>query len=283
VDEKRRNDIMKNHSATHLLHQALRSILGIHVQQKGSFVGPDYLRFDFSHFSKLSEGELAQINSFVNQRINEQIELQENRSVPFKEAVTTGAVALFGEKYGDEVRTIQFGDSKELCGGTHVANTGDIFLFQIISESSSAAGIRRIEAITGENALGYFKQFEQQYKEIENQLGKPKDVQLAIEKLQQENDLLKKEVEHFKLEEAKNQKQVWKNNIETFGDVNAILVQTSMDNAQIKDLIFQLKSEIENAFIVVTNSYQEKPTISIGLSDNIVKDKSWNAGNLVRE
>ena len=283
VDEKRRNDIMKNHSATHLLHQALRSILGIHVQQKGSFVGPDYLRFDFSHFSKLSEEELAQINSFVNQRINEQIELQENRSVPFKEAVTTGAVALFGEKYGDEVRTIQFGDSKELCGGTHVANTGEIFLFQIISESSSAAGIRRIEAITGEKALGYFKQFEQQFKEIENQLGKPKDVQLAIEKLQQENDLLKKEVEHFKLEEAKNQKQVWKNNIETFGDVNAILVQTSMDNAQIKDLIFQLKSEIENAFIVVTNSYQEKPTISIGLSDNIVKDKSWNACNLVRE
>lgn len=283
VNVKRRNDIMKNHSATHLLHQALRSILGEHVQQKGSFVGPDYLRFDFSHFSKLTEEELKQVNDFVNNKIKEHLDLVEDRSMAFNDALDAGAIALFGEKYGDVVRMIKFGDSVELCGGTHVVNTSDIYLFQIVSESSSAAGIRRIEAITGDKALAYFKNFEQQFRQVEDKLGKPKDVLASLEKLQNENDALKKEIENYKLQEVKNQKQVWKNQVQTYGDVNAILVETSMDNALIKDLVFKLKAEIDNLFIVVANSYQEKPTISVGISDNVVKEKSWNAGNLVRE
>ena len=283
VNVKRRNDIMKNHSATHLLHQALRSILGEHVQQKGSFVGPDYLRFDFSHFSKLTEEELKQVNDFVNNKIKEHLDLVEDRSMAFNDALDAGAIALFGEKYGDVVRMIKFGDSVELCGGTHVSNTSDIYLFQIISESSSSAGIRRIEAITGDKALAYFKNFEQQFRQVEDKLGKPKDVLASLEKLQNENDALKKEIENYKLQEAKSQKQVWKNQVQTYGDVNAILVETSMDNALIKDLVFQLKAEIDNLFIVVANSFQDKPTISVGMSDSVVKEKSWNAGNLVRE
>ncbi|MDG4945961.1 alanine--tRNA ligase [Weeksellaceae bacterium KMM 9713] len=283
VNVKRRNDIMKNHSATHLLHQALRTVLGEHVQQKGSFVGPDYLRFDFSHFSKLTEEELKHVNDFVNNKIKEHLDLIEDRAMAFNDAIDAGAIALFGEKYGDVVRMIKFGDSVELCGGTHVVNTSDIYLFQIVSESSSAAGIRRIEAITGDKALAYFKNFEQQFRQVEDKLGKPKDVLASLEKLQYENDALKKEIENYKLQEVKNQKQVWKNQAQTYGDVNAILIKTSMDNALIKDIVFQLKAEIDNLFIVVANSFKDKPTISVGMSDNVVKEKSWNAGNLVRE
>lgn len=283
VDIKRRNDIMKNHSATHLMHQALREILGEHVQQKGSFVGPDYLRFDFSHFSKLTTEQIQEVNDFVNQRIQENLVLQENRSVPFKEAVASGAVALFGEKYGDEVRTIQFGESVELCGGTHVNNTSDIYLFKIISESSSAAGIRRIEAITGDKALEYFKNFEKEFRQIENELGNPKNVHQALQKLKDENDILKKQVENYKIQEVRNQKQIWKDQIQNFGGMNAILVKSSLENTQVKDLVFQLKSEIENVFIVVANQIDEKPSISIGISDNLVKEKDLHAGNLVRE
>ncbi|MXV38503.1 alanine--tRNA ligase [Flavobacteriaceae bacterium Ap0902] len=283
VDEKRRRDIMKNHSATHLLHQALREILGKHVEQKGSYVGPDYLRFDFSHFSKLTPEELEKVNTFVNEKISQQFALEENRSVPFKEAVAGGAVALFGEKYGDVVRTIKFGDSIELCGGIHVSNTAEIFLFQIINESSSAAGIRRIEAITGDKALNYFKAFEQKFKAVENELGKPKDVLQAINKLRAENESLKKQLEEFKHKEAMQQKDVWKNQVQELGGVNAILVETAMDNSSVKDLVFQFKAEIDNAFITVANAYEGKPTVSVGISDNLSKEKGWNAGQLVRE
>lgn len=283
VNVKRRKDTMKNHSATHLLHQALRNVLGDHVQQKGSFVGPDYLRFDFSHFSKLTEEELQQINTFVNEKIKAHYDLEENRAMPFDDAVSAGAIALFGEKYGDVVRLIKFGDSIELCGGTHVENTGDIYLFQIVSESSSAAGIRRIEAITGDKALAYFKDFEHQFRQVEDKLGNPKDVLSTLEKLQKENNQLKKEVENYQKLEAKQQKSEWLNQKQTIGKVNAILVEASMDNALVKDLVFQLKAEVENAFIVVANAYQDKPTISVGIDDQLVKENDWNAGNLVRE
>ncbi|MDO5654787.1 MAG: alanine--tRNA ligase [Flavobacteriaceae bacterium] len=283
VDRKRRLDIMKNHTATHLMHQALRNILGNHVEQKGSYVGPDYLRFDFSHFAKLTNPELEQVNTFVNDRINDHLALEENRNMPFKEALATGAMALFGEKYGDSVRTIRFGDSIELCGGTHVSNTSDIYLFQIISESSSAAGIRRIEAITGQKALNYFKDFENKFNQVAEKLGNPANVVQSIEKLKNENESLKKDIEEFRKKEAGNQKDVWKQKAVKFGEINAVLVETSMDNASIKDLVFQLKAEIESAFIVVANSFEDKPTISVGISDNLVKEKSWNAGNLVRE
>lgn len=282
VDAKRRAAIMKNHSATHLLHQALRKYLGSHVEQRGSFVAPDYLRFDFSHFSKMTEEELQQVNQFVNDRIKEQLALEENRAVPFAEAVEQGAMALFGEKYGDEVRTIRFGESMELCGGTHVQNTGDIFLFQILGESSSAAGIRRIEAITGDKALAYFKDFEQKYKEVSLQLKNPANLLQAIEKLQKENDTLKHEVEDFKKKQAGNAKAEWKNAMKKVNGINLILAQTSMDNALIKDLIFQLKAEVDNVFVLVANELGGKATISIGISDELAKEKDLHAGNLVR-
>ncbi len=283
VDDKRRKSIMRNHSATHLLHQALRVYLGEQVEQKGSFVGPDYLRFDFSHFSKMTEDQIQKVNDFVNEKIQEEIPLVELRNVPYKDAIDSGAVALFGEKYGDEVRTINFGDSTELCGGTHVPNTRDIFLFQIVSEGSSAAGIRRIEAVTGQKALDYFKNFKQKYDEVVQQLGTANDPVKSIEKLQSENKQLSDSVEALQRKEALNQKEVWKNSMQNINGVNAILQKTSMDNGAIKDIIFQLKSEIPNSFIVIANDYNDKPTISVGISNDLVESKNWNAGNLVRE
>lgn len=283
VDSKRRNDIMKNHTATHLLHQALREVLGEHVQQKGSFVGPDYLRFDFSHYAKLSVEDIQDVNRFVNHRIQEALYLQENRSIDFKKAISQGAIALFGEKYDDKVRMIKFGDSVELCGGTHVQNTSEIYLFQIVSESSSAAGIRRIEAITGDKALEYFKNFEKEFRQIESDLGNPKNIHQALQKLKDENEILKKQVDNYKVQEVRNQKQIWKNQVKNYNGIHAILVETALENAQIKNLVFQLKSEIENAFIVVANQMDEKPSISVGISDVLAKEKSLHAGKLVRE
>lgn len=283
VNENRREATMKNHSATHLLHQGLRKFLGTHVEQKGSFVGEDYLRFDFSHFSKMTKEELDKVNNFVNEKINEQLVLEENRSVPFQEAVDSGAVALFGEKYGDEVRTIKFGDSIELCGGTHVENTGDIFLFQVLHESSSAAGIRRIEAVTGNKALDYFKSYKERFTEVENKLNYPVDTLNALDKLIKENEDLKKSVEAYKILEAKNQKNNWKNDAQQINGVNLIAQQTKLDNGIIKDLIFQLKSEMENVLIVIANEKDGKATISVGISDDLLESKGLNSGQLVRE
>src|SRR5690606_17478942 len=177
----------RNHTATHLLHQALRSILGTHVEQKGSLVSPDYLRFDFSHFSKLTEDELNRVSEFVNDRIAEQIALVEKRDIPFVQAVEEGAVALFGEKYGDRVRAIKFGDSMELCGGTHVANTADIWHFKIVSEGAVAAGIRRIEAITSSAVAAFFNDQQQLLEQVKASLKNPQDTVKAVQNLQDEN------------------------------------------------------------------------------------------------
>ena len=174
-----------NHSATHLLHQALREVLGTHVEQKGSRVAPETLRFDFSHFAKLTEEELKKVEQLVNKRIFEKIPLQEHRNIPMQQAVESGAMALFGEKYGDRVRMIQFGDSKELCGGTHVKNTGDIWYFKIISEGAVAAGIRRIEAITRGGAMKYFTEQEQLVEQIKETLKNAQDPVKAIRHLQE--------------------------------------------------------------------------------------------------
>ncbi|MRI64070.1 alanine--tRNA ligase [Ornithobacterium rhinotracheale] len=278
-----RQNTMANHSATHLLHQALRQILGTHVEQKGSKVDAKNLRFDFSHFKKLSPEEILEVEHFVNEKIKEKIVLQEFRSIPKEEALAKGAMALFGEKYGDKVRLIQFGESKELCGGTHVPNTADIWYFKIVNESAVAAGIRRIEAITGAEALDYFKTNEEELRQIQSQLNVNKEPLKAVVSLQTENEKLKAEIEQLKREQAKGVKQEWKNKVEAINGVNAIFARAEMDNASIKDLLFQLKSEIENAFIVVANLYEGKATISVGISDELAKEKGLHAGNLVRE
>ncbi|MCK0202265.1 DHHA1 domain-containing protein, partial [Ornithobacterium rhinotracheale] len=261
----------------------LRQILGTHVEQKGSKVDAKNLRFDFSHFKKLSPEEILEVEQFVNEKIKEKIALQEFRSIPKEEALAKGAMALFGEKYGDKVRLIQFGESKELCGGTHVPNTADIWYFKIVNESAVAAGIRRIEAITGAEALEYFKTNEEELRQIQSQLNVNKEPMKAVVSLQTENEKLKAEIEQLKREQAKGVKQEWKNKIEIINGVNAIFARAEMDNASIKDLLFQLKSEVENAFIVVANLYEGKATISVGISDELAKEKGLHAGNLVRE
>lgn len=282
VDSKRREAITKNHSATHLLHEALREVLGKHVEQKGSYVGPDYLRFDFSHFSKMSPEEIQKVEMMVNTKIYERIELDENRAVPFKKAIDMGAMALFGEKYGDLVRVIKFGNSVELCGGTHVKNTHEIIFFKIMSESSSSAGVRRIEAITGETGIAFLKDQFSQYDRLKSFLKQPDDPIKSIEKLYSENDQLKKQVEQLNKEKANHEKILWKNSITQVNGVNYLGLQTDLSNASVKDLIFQLKNEISNLFIIIGTHTDQKPTLSIGISEDLIKAKNLHAGTIIK-
>lgn len=283
VDETRRNHIMRNHSATHLLHEALRDTLGKHVEQKGSYVGPDYLRFDFSHFNKMSDDELKKVNQQVNRKILERIPLEERRAVPIKKALEEGAMALFGEKYGDVVRVIKFGSSVELCGGTHVANTADIMLFKLRSESSSAAGIRRIEATTGLVAIEELRDTYQQYNQIVNELKNPKEPIEAVQKLIDENKELKTRLEKFKGQQAQSEKENWKKSFENINGINFLAVKTDLDNDSIKQIAFPLRKEVENALIVVGSDFDGRPSITVSVSDNLVSDKGLNAGQIVRE
>lgn len=283
VDSKRRAYITQNHSATHLLHEALREVLGSHVEQKGSYVGPDYLRFDFSHFNKMTQEEINLVEEKVNRKIYERISLEENRSVPFKQAIEMGAMALFGEKYGDVVRVIKFGKSIELCGGTHVANTQDILIFKIMSESSSSAGIRRIEAITGETGLKFLQDQFHEFLELKNILKTNSNPIKIVEKLSAENEQLKKQVEQYQKEKAVQEKTLWKNTIQKIGDINYLGLITDLNNASVKDIIFQLKSEINHLFIIIGTRTNDKSTLSVGISDDLVKQKKLHAGKIVKE
>ncbi|WP_407478536.1 alanine--tRNA ligase [Elizabethkingia meningoseptica] len=280
VDLSKRKSTQNNHSATHLLHEALRAVLGNHVEQKGSFVGPDYLRFDFSHFSKMTEEELAAVEQQVNEKIRENISLQEYRNIPIQEALDKGAMALFGEKYGDNVRMIQFGTSRELCGGTHVKSTGEIGLFKIESEGSAAAGIRRIEAITGAEAREYFETLEKNYQEIAQFL-KSKDVLKSVQKLAEENQSLKSEIESFKAEKAKQEALQWKNEYQDKGDKKLLVKRTSMDAGSVKDIVFQLKKEIPGSLTIILSDAGEKPMITIGVSDDLTQ--AYQAGALIKD
>ncbi|MGM5629726.1 alanine--tRNA ligase [Apibacter raozihei] len=282
VDKKRREAITKNHSATHLLHEALREVLGTHVEQKGSYVGPEYLRFDFSHFSKLTNEEIFEVEKKVNMKIYERLDLDENRSVPFKKALEMGAMALFGEKYGDVVRVIKFGESVELCGGTHVKNTQDIIFFKIMSESSSSAGVRRIEAITGEVGINFLKEQTTQFYELRALLKNTDDPVKSVEKLINENEQLRKQAEILLKEKALNEKSNWLNSIVEINGINYLGLITDLNNAAIKDLVFQLKNEKENLFIIIGTKTDDKPTISVGISDDLV-DKGLHAGKIVKE
>lgn len=285
VDAKKRELSANNHSATHLLHAALKQVLGQHVAQKGSLVNDEYLRFDFSHFSKLSDEELEQIESIVNHKISENISLDEKRMVPIKQAVDElGATALFGEKYGDLVRVITFDKSYsvELCGGTHVKSTGQIRRFKIRSESSVAAGVRRIEAITNIKADEFYKGLEQQLKDITSLLGEPKDIKLAIQKLSQERSELLKKLEQFELAQANEVKQQLLNKIVSGSKYNYIIEHVNGLSADaIKTICFQLRNEREKLFGVLLSKTEDKPMITVFATDDLISD--INCNQIVRD
>lgn len=283
VDVDARKQSMANHSATHLLHQALRTILGTHVEQKGSLVAPTHLRFDFSHFAKVTEEELLAVEDFVNNRIHEQLPLIERRSIPFNQAVEEGAMALFGEKYGDEVRAIRFGESMELCGGTHVQNTADIWQFKIVSEGAVAAGIRRIEAITNKAAKAFYADQENTLKELKAVLKNPQDTLKAVVSLQDENAKLKKQVEQLLKEKAKNVKGELKTQIQLVNDVAFLAVEVDLDATGAKDLAYELGSELTNLYVVLGSVTDDKPMLTCYVSKEIVETKGLNAGQIVRE
>ncbi|MDO5105964.1 alanine--tRNA ligase [Capnocytophaga sp.] len=273
-----------NHTATHLLHQALREVLGTHVEQKGSRVDARSLRFDFSHFAKVTDEEIAEIEKRVNERIHQQISLQEHRNIPIQQALDSGAMALFGEKYGDKVRMIQFADSKELCGGTHVKNTSDIWFFKIISEGAVASGVRRIEAITKETALEYFKEQENMVKELRVLLKNAQDPLKAVSHLQAENLRLTKEIEELKRQQAKNLKSELKSEFKSVNGINSLIKRLDLDLASLKDLAFQLGNEVEKTFILFGATQEAgKALLLCYISKDLVADKGLDAGKIVRE
>lgn len=283
VDTHLRAATSKNHTATHLLHQALRSVLGTHVAQKGSLVAPDYLRFDFSHFTKVTDEELQEIEQFVNERIREQLPLIERRSIPFRQALDEGAMALFGEKYGDEVRAIRFGESMELCGGIHVKNTADIWYFKILSESAVAAGIRRIEAITGDAVKAFFTLQENDLATIKEALKNPQDTIKAVHTLQDENAKLKKQLEQLLKEKAKNIKGDLLREVQEVNGVRFLAKQIDVDPAGAKDLAYEIGGTANNFFLVFGTVNEGKPMLTAYVSKEIVESKGLNAGQIVRE
>jgi alanyl-tRNA synthetase len=283
VDEKQRFRTACNHTATHLLHQALREILGSHVEQKGSAVHSKNLRFDFSHFSKLSVDELRAVEDFVNARIDGKIPLKEFRNIPIKMAMDRGALALFGEKYGDSVRAIQFGKSIELCGGTHVQNTSDIWHFKIRSESAIASGIRRIEAITGDATKDFFNENNRAYYEIKDLLNNSNNPQKSIVELQEENALLKKQVDKLQKEKAQQLTGDLQKDIEVINGIHFLAKKLDINQSSIKDLAFDLGNKINNLFLLVATESDEKAFLTCFISKNLVAEKQLNAGQVVRE
>ena len=283
VDKKHRTDSAKNHSATHLMHQALRSILGTHVEQKGSLVNPNYLRFDFSHFAKLTDTELQQVEDFVNTRIQEQLPLIERRNIPIKQALDEGAIALFGEKYGDNVRAIKFGESMELCGGIHVNNTGEIWHFKIVSEGAVAAGIRRIEAITNEAVKTQFALFENTLNEVKTTLKNPQDVVKALSALQEENVNMKKQIEQLLKEKIEVLKNNFVSEFQVINGVNFLVKNVDLSMPSTKDLTQALGSSKENAFVVLASIDNNLPNIHCYISKDLVASKGLNANVVIKE
>jgi alanyl-tRNA synthetase len=286
VNANKRSLTTNNHSATHLLHAALRQVLGTHVEQRGSLVNEKALRFDFSHFSKLTEEEIAEVERIVNVKIRENIQLDEKRNVPIEEAKEMGAMALFGEKYGDNVRVITFDKeySVELCGGIHVPATCHIGLMKITSESSIAAGVRRIEAITSQNAQDYFNKQETEYNEIKALLKDPKDAKVAIVNLIDERNALLKAMESVNAERAQMVKKDLLNKVQLSGNINTVIEKVSLPNADaLKTIAFELKNQVQDLFMVLAGDIDGKPQIAVVVSDNLVKEKELHAGNIVRE
>ena len=283
VDKKIRSYTEANHSATHLLHQALRAVLGTHVTQKGSMVHSRGLRFDFSHFSKVTAEELIQVENFVNARIREGLSLKEKRNIPLQVAMDEGAIALFGEKYGDTVRTIKFGGSMELCGGTHVENTKDIWHFILLHEGAVASGVRRIEAITGEFAKDFFISNSNKFKEIKKVLQNTKDPLKSIVTIQEENSDLKKQIQTLLKEKGKNLKTALKNEISEMNGVNFLAKQVDLDANGIKDISFELGGEFDNLFLLLGTNQNGKALLSCYISKGLVTSKNLDAGKIIRE
>jgi len=284
VNESKRMRTARNHSATHLMQQALREVLGTHVEQKGSLVNDEYLRFDFVHFQKMTEEEILSVEKIVNKRIRENISLQEKRSIAIDEALKTGATALFGEKYGELVRLIQFGKSIELCGGTHVSSTGCIGMVKIVSEGAIAAGIRRIEAISGDAVEKYIEQQQIKEKQLKELLKNPQDLKKAIEQLIEQNQEMNHQLDSLKKEKLIQLKQELISKKVDKGGINLIAEKIEIDSAaSMKDLSFQIKQGIDNLVLILAADIQDKPNISVMISDNLVKEKNYHAGNMIKE
>ncbi|MDX1766636.1 MAG: alanine--tRNA ligase [Arenibacter troitsensis] len=283
VDAKQRRRTECNHTATHLLHQALREILGTHVEQKGSAVHSKYLRFDFSHFAKLTTDELVAIESFVNARISNALPLEEQRNVPMEKALEQGAMALFGEKYGDAVRTIRFGQSIELCGGTHVRNTADIWHFRIRSEGAVAAGIRRIEAITSDAVKDFYSESNNTLMEIKELLNNSQEPVKALAALQEENLRLKKELENLLKEKAKNLKGELLNELVEVNGIQFLAKKVDLDAAGIKDISFEMGQNRKDLFLLFASENDGKALLSCYISKELVEERKLNAGTIVRE
>ncbi|MFD2824385.1 alanine--tRNA ligase [Lacinutrix iliipiscaria] len=283
VDGKQRRRTECNHTATHLLHQALREVLGEHVEQKGSAVHSKYLRFDFSHFSKLTVEELRDVENFVNRRIEGKLPLQEQRNIPMQQAIDEGAMALFGEKYGDTVRAVRFGQSIELCGGTHVKNTADIWHFKIVSEGAVAAGIRRIEAITNDAVKDFYFENNRAYFEMRDLLNNAKEPVKALQNLQDENVALKKQIESLLKDKAKNIKAELKSELAEINGIQFLAKKLDLDASGIKDVCFELGSQYKNLFLLFGAEINGKAILSCYISKELVAEKGLNAGTVVRD
>jgi alanyl-tRNA synthetase len=284
VDTKKRYATQYNHSATHLLHKALREVLGKHVEQKGSLVSPEYLRFDFSHFQKMSQEEITKVEYLVNEQIRDNYDLEEKRDYPFDEAKKLGAMALFGEKYGEKVRVIKFGDSIELCGGTHTSATGNIGFFKIVSEGAIAAGIRRIEAITGEKALEYVQEQTNLLKHLNETLKNPKNIISGVESLLKENYSLQKQIDALLSEKNAEISKSLLLRSEQKGSITFIASKVEVGTPQmLKDISFMVKGDHKNLFMVLAAKIDGKAHLAVTISEELAKEKGLNAGNIIRE
>ena len=284
VDGGLRIDTANNHTSTHLLHFTLRKILGNHIEQKGSLVHPDYLRFDFNHFQKLSDAELREIEKTVNDLIRQNLPVEDIRSIPIEEARKMGAIALFGEKYGDSVRVIRFGDSIELCGGTHVRATGQIGFFMITKESAIASGIRRIEAISGTGCAEHIFNLDDTIKNIRQIIPMKLEPVAAVEKIMQENAMLTRQIENLWKEKIGNLCNTLKSKVKTYNEVNYITARLeNMHPEAIKDLSYRLKGEIKNLFLVLGSETDGKANLTIMISDELIKKMNFNAADVIRE
>ncbi|MCD8290290.1 MAG: alanine--tRNA ligase, partial [Prevotella sp.] len=284
VDTEKREASAANHTATHLLDYALKQVLGNHVEQKGSYVSPDTLRFDFSHFQKVTDEEIHQTEMLVNEMIRKDLSLDEYRDVPLDEAKKLGAIALFGEKYGDKVRVVQFGPSIEFCGGIHARSTGRIGMFKIISESSVAAGIRRIEAKTGKECEMFFYNLEIGMKAIRSLFNNAKDLKGVIQKYIEEHDAMKKDIEQYQAETVERLKEKLVSKAKMINGVKVITTVMPLMPDMAKDLVFKIRAAVDGHMIcAIGSTYENRPTLSVMISDDLVKEHDLNAGKIVRE